>query len=179
MQRIVKRTFGLGGGLLVLCAGLVACSGAKAKNWTFTDAEGSVRKMSDYEGQVLVLGFSNTWCDPCQDAAMEMQAIQDQFNSQGVKVVFVSAWEHGDPDVYMRENGYTYGLMVNGTEVAREYDVHRMPTFFVVGVDGRIVSRYEGFTDDTGDRITGSIEKHLEKVARHPERYRAYVQHGG
>ena len=56
MQRIVKRTFVVGGALALLCAGLAGCGGGKAQSWTFTDEQGSIRKLSDYQGQVLVLG---------------------------------------------------------------------------------------------------------------------------
>ncbi|MHC4127489.1 MAG: TlpA family protein disulfide reductase [Planctomycetota bacterium] len=179
MQRIVKRTFLVGGALALLCAGLAGCGSTKAKSWTFTDDEGSIRNLSDYEGQVLVLGFSNTWCEPCQEAALQMQSIQDRFRDQGVKVMTVSCWERGDADAYMQEHGYNYGVMLNGTKIAREYDVNEIPTFLVVGVDGKILSRYEGYGKSTPDKISKSVQKHLDKVARHPERYRSIAGHGG
>ena len=179
MQRIVKRTFLMGGALALLCAGLAGCSSSKAQSWTFTDDEGSIHRMSDYQGQVLVLGFSNTWCDPCQEAAVHMQMLHDRFSGRGVKVMNVSCWERGDPDAYMQEHGYNYSVMTNGTEIAREYKVDEIPTFFVVGVDGKILSRFEGFSDNTSEKISKSVEKHLKKVARNPEKYRTVVQHGG
>jgi peroxiredoxin len=180
MQRIVKRTFLVGGALALLCAGLAGCGSSRAQSWTFTDDEGSIRRLSDYQGQVLVLGFSNTWCDPCQEAAVHMQLLHERFSDRGVKVMTVSAWERGDPDMYMQEHGYNFGVMTNGTEIAREYDVDEVPTFFVVGVDGRIVSRFEGFSDNTPDKISKSVEKHLQKVARNPEKYRRSIAgHGG
>ena len=103
MQRIVNRSLGLGLGLLLL-GGLGGCS-AKAKDWTFTDSQGSVRSLSDYKGQTVVISFSNTWCDPCQQAAVHMQAIQDRFGSHGVKVLNISSWERGNPEKWMAENG--------------------------------------------------------------------------
>ena len=141
MQRIVNRSFGLGCGLLVLCAGLAGCSSRKAPNWTFADNEGSIRTISEYKGQVMVLGFSNTWCESNLEAALSLQDLHERFADQGVKVVYFSAWERGDPVTYMQENGFTYGLIVNATTVAREYKVDRIPTFFVVGVDGRVIHR--------------------------------------
>jgi cytochrome c-type biogenesis protein len=179
MQRIVKRTFLVGGALALLCAGLAGCSSSKAKSWTFTDDEGSVHNLSDYEGRVLVLGFSNTWCEPCAEAALHMQALQDRFRGRQVKVMAVSCWERGDPNEFMQENGYNFGVMLNGTEIARDYDVHEIPTFVVVGVDGKILSRYEGFNKATADKIGKSVERHLAKVSRHPERYRSIAGHGG
>ena len=178
MQRNLKRMFGIGG-LLVLCAGLAGCSGGQAQSWTFKDDEGSTRNLSHYQGQVLILGFTNTWCEPCQETARELQALQDRFRGRGVKVMAVSSWERGNPDAYMQDHGYTYGIMTNGTEIARDYDVDEIPTFFVVGVDGNVLDRYDGFSPSTSSKIADTVEKHLKKVAKNPEKYRTIVQHGG
>lgn len=165
MQRIASRTVGLGCGLMLLCASLAGCS-SKAQDWTFTDSQGTIRSFSDYEGQVIVIGFSNTWCDPCQEAALHMQAIQNQYAQQGVKVLSVSAWDRGNPEEWMAEKGYTYGVMLNGTEIAREYKVDRVPTFLVVGVDGKVIYRHEGFNTSTPNKIAKVVDKHLRKHGR-------------
>ncbi len=162
MQRIVKRTLGLGCGLALLCGALSGCS-SKATDWTFTDAQGSVRNLSDYQGQVVVIGFSNTWCDPCQNAALHMQSLQEKFGGQGVKILSVSSWEQGNPEQYMSENGFTYGVMLNGTELAQQYKVTRLPTFIVIGVNGKVIYRHNGMGKSTPARITKVVEKHLRK----------------
>ena len=90
----------------------------------------------------------------------------------------VSAWERGSPDAYMRDHGYNYAVMVNGTPVARDYDVDELPTFFVVGVDGNILSRFDGYSSSTSSKIAKVVEKHLSKVAKNPDKYRAIVQGG-
>jgi thiol-disulfide isomerase/thioredoxin len=171
MQRIVNRTLGLGCGLAFLLGGLTGC-GSTLKDYTFTDARGAERSLSDFQGQVVVMGFSNTWCDPCQDAALTMQGIQEKYGGLGVKVLSVSSWEQGDPQRYLAENGYTYGLLINGTDLAREYKVDRLPTFVVVGVNGDIIYRHEGLRGSTAQRIDRVLDKHLR-------RHGAYAQHNG
>ncbi len=166
MVRNVNRTLGLAAGLALLGAGLSGCGSSKANDWAFTDAEGSIRSLSDYEGQVVVLGFTNTWCDPCLDAAVHMQKLHEEFAAQGVKVIYISAWERGDPEDWLRENGFTYGVMLNATEIARQYDVDRLPTFFVMGVDGKIIFRAEGYNEKTGQKIAKALTKHLRRHGR-------------
>ena len=175
MPRIVNRLFGPGLGLLLLGTGLAGCS-SKVQDWTFTDAQGAVRNLSDFEGNVIVLAFSNSWCDPCQEAAVHMQDIHDRFAAEGVKVVYISSWERGDAEEYMKENGYTYGLVIDGTEIARDYRVDRVPTFYVVGVDGRVVYRHEGFESDTPHKMVRAIEKHLKRAGKRSDHV---AQHGG
>ena len=172
MHRIVKRTFSVGVGLVVLC-GLNGCA-SKATNWKFTDAQGEMRDLSDYEGQVVVISFSNTWCEPCREAAIHMQALQQRFGPHGVKVITVSSWERGDPQQWMLERGYTYGVMINGTHIARKYDIDQVPTFLVIGVDGRVIYRHDGLSKSTPDKLARVIDKHLRQHGA-----KAYAKHKG
>ena len=172
MQCIVNRTLGLGCGLVLLLGGLSGCS-SKSGDWTFTDAQGDIRALSDFRGQVVVMSFSNTWCDPCHDAAVHMQNFQEKFSNRGVKVLSVSSWEQGDPQDYMNEHGFTYGVMVNGTDLARDYKVDRIPTFVVIGVDGKVLYRHEGLSKNTPKKIEKVVERHLRQhggktYASHP-----------
>ncbi len=172
MQRIVTRTLAAVLGLGLFC-GLSACS-TKSTNWKFTDAQGEIRDLSDYKGQIVVISFSNTWCEPCKEAAPVMQELQERFGQHGVKVMTVSAWEHGDPQRWMLERGYTYGVMLNGTEVARGHKVDQIPTFLVVGVNGKVIYRHEGFSKRTAGKLTKVVDKHLKKHVGS-----SYAQHSG
>ena len=161
MQRNLSRSLGLAIGLLLL-VGITGCSSGPS-NWTFTDAEGDLRTMSDYTGGVVVLAFTNSWCDSCHHAALHLQDLQQRFADQGVRVVYVSSWEHGDPVAYLEEHGYTYGLMLNGTRIAQEYKVDVIPTFCVLGSNGQLVGKIEGFNRGTPARLSGTIQRHLRK----------------
>ncbi len=172
MHSIVKRTLSIGLGLAVLC-GLTGCA-SKVTNWRFADSRGEIRELSDYEGQVVVISFSNTWCEPCQEAASHLQDLQERFGPAGVKVMTISCWERGDPQKWMLERGYTYGVMVDGTSIARRYDVDQVPTFLVIGVDGRLIYRHDGLSKSTPRKLAKVIEKHLRKHGG-----KSYAQHGG
>ena len=172
MNRIVKRTFTVGVGLAVLC-GLNGCA-SKATNWKFADAQGQIRDLSDYEGQIVVISFSNTWCEPCKEAAGHMQTLQQRFGPHGVKVMTVSSWERGDPQQWMIDHGYTYGVMVDGTSIAQRYDVDQMPTFLVIGVNGRVIYRHDGLSKSTPGKLARVIEKHLRQHGG-----KSYAKHGG
>ncbi len=177
MQGIANRTFGLVAALLLLAAGMAGCSSSSAREWTFTDGGGNELSLSDYRGRVVVLGFTNTWCDPCKEAAPFMQELQDRFADRGVMVMAISSWERRDPIAFMEQNNYTYGVMLDGTEVAREYDVVNVPTFYVIGTKGRVIFRSDGFKRNTPKRMVKAIEKHLKKHRRSWEYETASVEH--
>ncbi len=172
MQRIVTRTLAAVLGLGLFC-GLSACS-TKTASWKFTDSQGEIRDLSDYKGQIVVISFSNTWCEPCKEAAPIMQELQERFGQHGVKVMTVSSWEQGDPQRWMLERGYAYGVMLNGTEVARGHKVDQIPTFLVVGVNGKVIYRHDGFSKRTARKLTKVVDKHLKKHVGS-----SYAQHSG
>ncbi len=162
MHRIVNRSFALVGGLLLLGSGLSGC-GSKAPQWSFSNSDGTLHSLSDYQGQVLMLAFTNTWCEPCERAAPHLQDIHDRFADQGVTVMAVSSWERYDPTDYMDQYGYTYDVMLDGTDIARQYGVDHLPTFYIIGVDGSVIFQEEGFNESTAKKMTKTIKKHLKK----------------
>ena len=64
--------------------------------------------------------------------------------------------------------------MLNGTEVARRYKVDHMPTFVVIGVNGKVIYRHEGFSKRTAGKLTKVVDKHLKKHVGS-----SYAQHSG
>ncbi len=179
MQRIANRPLGLISIVALMTVGLSGCgSSTKTSDWSFTDVAGDIRTLSDSRGGVVVLAFINTWCEPCQEAALQLQQLQTRFANRGVRVVFVSSWERGDPAAFMEDRGYTYGLLLNGTTIARDYKVKRVPTFCVIGANGREVARVDGFNKKTMARLAHAIKKHsranpnemhVEPVAHHSD----------
>ena len=169
MPRIANRSLGFVCGLLLLGAGLGGCASVPP-DWTFIDASGARVSLSDYRGRVMVLAFTNTWCEPCKEAAPYLQDLQDEFADRGVMILAMSSWERGDPVNYMKRHGYTYGVMVRGTELARKYNVDNLPTFYVIGVNGQVIYRKEGFKESTAKQMAGVIDRHLKAHGRRADR---------
>ncbi len=169
MPRIANRTPGFVCGLLLLGAGLGGC-GSVSPDFSFIDASGSRVSLSDFRGRVLVLAFTNTWCEPCKEAAPHLQKLQDEFADRGVMVLAMSSWERGDPIDHMKRFGYTYGVMAHATELARQYKVDNIPTFYVIGVNGQVIYRKEGFKESTAKQMASVIDRHLKAHGRRPDK---------
>lgn len=91
-----------------------------------------------------------------------VQKIHERFQGRPVRVFGVNCWEDGDPAGYMRDNRFTYGLLLNGDEVAERYGVEGIPTFYVVGVDGRVIYSEVGYDEHGADKIIAAIDAHLK-----------------
>jgi hypothetical protein len=61
--------------------------------------------------------------------------------------------------------GLTYGLLLDGDPVASAYGVSSIPTFYVIGVDGKILHREIGARPGMKDRVGAIIAQHLRQNA--------------
>ncbi len=120
-------------------------------------------RLGDYKGQVVVLDFWATWCGPCKMAMPGMQALHEHFQGRPVQVFGVNCWERGDPVAYMQANGFTYGLVLGGEQLAKSNQVDGIPTFVVIGVDGNRLHRAVGFDPAGEGKLRTIIEEHLAK----------------
>ncbi len=169
MPRIANRSLGFVCGLLLLGAGLGGCASVPP-DWSFIDASGSRVSLSDFQGRVLVLAFTNSWCEPCKEAAPHLQDLQEQFADRGVMILAMSSWERGDPTNHMKRFGYTYAVMSHATELARRYNVDHLPTFYVIGVNGQVIYRKEGFKESMAKQMASVIDWHLKVHGRRPDK---------
>jgi len=139
--------------------------GDMAPEWELEDSNGNVVKLKDLRGSVVVMDFWATWCGPCKKAMPGVQKLHDHFKGKPVKVFGVNSWED-DPDKavkFMKDKEYTYGLLLRGDEVASQYKVTGIPTFYVIGKDGKILHHTVGYDPEAETKLMELIEKELAK----------------
>ncbi|MFG0330672.1 MAG: TlpA family protein disulfide reductase [Phycisphaerales bacterium] len=140
--------------------------GSVAPSWSLETPDGKSVSLESLRGEVVVLDFWATWCGPCKRAMPGMQALHEKFEDQPVKIIGVNVWDdEGDPVGYMEENEFSYMLLLKGDSVAEAYGVSGIPTFYVIGPDGKIVHREVGFNPDGEAELASIIEKALPKKA--------------
>ncbi len=120
-------------------AGLLA-AGSKAPDWELKTPDGKVVSLKSLHGQVVVLEFWATWCVTCNVAMPGVQKVHDEFKGQPVQVFGISTFERGgDPAAFMKKKGFSYGLLLDGNKVAEKYNINGIPTFYVIGADGKVL----------------------------------------
>jgi thiol-disulfide isomerase/thioredoxin len=127
--------------------------------------DGKKVSLSSLHGNVVLLDFWGTWCLPCKKFSPEVQALSDKYKDQTVKVYGVAVRERTDeaPAKYMNDNKYTFGLLLKGDGVAKDYKVATYPTFVVIGAEGDIalVAQAKSDPKETIAEITRVIDQQL------------------
>jgi thiol-disulfide isomerase/thioredoxin len=136
--------------------------GKPAPEWALKDADGLEHKLADYRGKVVVIDFWATWCGWCKLAMPGLQKLHEKYAGRDVAVVGIACWETGNPGAYMKENGFTYGLLLNGDDVAPAYGVQGIPRLIVVGPDGAVIHDVTGYDENVEANLSAVIDKALE-----------------
>jgi peroxiredoxin len=112
-----------------------------AADFSLHDANGSVVKLSDYRGKVVLLNFWATWCGPCTLEIPWFIEFEQQYKTRGFAVVGVSMDEDGWAAIkpYMAEHKMNYRVLLGDDSVSQLYGgVDALPTTFIIDRAGRV-----------------------------------------
>ncbi len=118
--------------------------------------------LTDLRGQVVVLNFWASWCEPCKDEADILEAVWQEYADE--EVVFLGvAWS--DTDKKAQEFLAYYNISYPnspdiGLKAQGQYHFRQVPETFVIGKDGIISDFRAGPV--TEEMLRGFIEKALQ-----------------
>ena len=138
--------------------------GQPAPDFTLDDLQGRSVSLSDFKGQAVFLDFWASWCGPCIEDLPHLAKIKQQIQNQ--KVVFLSiSLDASVEQWHQAVEAYTLtGVHVHApggwqAAVAQLYQVRSIPSYFLVGPDGRM----DGRVDDVEEveEVVSRIEEVL------------------
>jgi thiol-disulfide isomerase/thioredoxin len=138
--------------------------GSDAPDWTLNTADGREVRLQGLRGKVVLLDFWATWCGPCRMAMPGVQRLYEKYKDKPVAIFGVNCWERdpkADPAAFMKKNGFAYPVLLKGDRVAEAYHVSGIPTFYLIGVDGKILLAYAGLSAESERQVVAAIEKQL------------------
>jgi thiol-disulfide isomerase/thioredoxin len=121
-------------------------TGSAAQDFDLADLQGKHHKLSEHQGQVVLIDFWATWCGPCRMTMPLVDKLEREYRSRGLIVYSINLREtHDAAAEYIRKKGYgvTTLLDLDG-RVGDAYQVNGIPALFVIGKDGRIASQMVG-----------------------------------
>lgn len=115
--------------------------------------DGSVLKLSELKGKVVLLNFWATWCPPCREELPSMMKLNKAMTGRPFQMVAVSIDEGGKPaiDSFFKESGFMVPTYLDSeSKAAKSYGITGVPETFIVDKRGIIVKKIVGgFTWDS------------------------------
>jgi cytochrome c biogenesis protein CcmG, thiol:disulfide interchange protein DsbE len=105
--------------------------------------------LASLRGQVVLLNFWATWCEPCEREMPAMERLHRALGPEGLHLVAVSVDESSEPVDQFRERfGLTFKILLDPDKrVANLYQTYRFPETLLIGRDGVVIERYVGPRD--------------------------------
>ena len=106
-----------------------------------------VLDLTRYRGKVVLVDFWASWCAPCRQSFPWLNSIQSRYRERGLVVIGVNVdRERAEADRFLREVPARFPIVYDpaGT-LATKYQLLGMPSSFVFGPDGQLLSTHVGF----------------------------------
>jgi cytochrome c biogenesis protein CcmG, thiol:disulfide interchange protein DsbE len=113
------------------------------------DGSGS-GSLADYRGEVVVLNFWASWCEPCRKESPMLERWHRRMTERGGTVLGVDVLDvTGDAQDFIEEYGLSYPMLKDKDGSALEsFGIVAYPETFVIDRDGRIAAVRRGPVDE-------------------------------
>ena len=133
-------------------------AGDTAPAWVGADAQDREVSFPEVlEGKPAVMVFWATWCPYCKVFMPYLEPILDDYADQGVQVIAINTREDesdGDPGAYLADLGFPLMGILEGDDIAADYDVHFIPGLMVVDGTGTVSWRRESTDLPPGEELS-------------------------
>lgn len=90
---------------------------------TLTDLAGKTRRLSEWDGRILVVNFWATWCPPCREEIPALVRVRDKLQASGVEFVGIAIDQAAKVVEFARNVQISYPLLLadaGGLELMRK-----------------------------------------------------------
>jgi thiol-disulfide isomerase/thioredoxin len=137
-----------------------------APDFTLTSDAGETLSLKDLAGKTVLMDFWGTWCGPCRAATPTLVRLNKQFAGQPFELVGISSDSPRDRQVwqkYIEVNRMPWFQYLDlDRRIHRLFGVTVFPSYVILGADGMVRERMEGYGPATAAELESKIRKSLK-----------------
>ena len=136
----------------------------KAPEITLPGMTGKTVKLSDFRGQVVMVNFWASWCQPCRTEMPLIEDIYNKYKKIGFTVLGVNVDENPKAGKKMlKEIPVSFPVVFDSdNKMIEKYEVQAMPSTYMVDRKGNIRDIHRGYKK--GDEK--AYEEYIRKLLR-------------
>ncbi len=124
---------------------------------TLPDRDGAPRRLSEWDGRLVLLNFWASWCGPCREEMPLLDRVRATHAGKGLEVIGIAAEDAEPALAFLAQHPVDYPILVDApnrgtTDVSLRFGNVRsvLPYNVLIGRDGRIVATKIGNFDEAG-----------------------------
>lgn len=119
--------------------------GKKAPEISLPDTDNELVKLSDFEGNIVLIDFWAAWCRPCREANPKLVKLYEKYNSKGFEILGVSLdKERSQWMKAINDDGLSWTQVSDlrgwNSVAGRDYGVKGIPHTVLVDREGKIIA---------------------------------------
>ena len=120
--------------------------------------------LSPYKGKVVYLDFWASWCSPCLASFPWMNKLHNDLHAEGLQIIAVNVdASHADAQQFIEQHPVGFEIIYDPKgKLAEAHNVMGMPSSFLYGRDGKLISSHIGFSNKNSDQLRAAIEAALQ-----------------
>lgn len=116
---------------------------------SLADSTGKTKKLSQWQGKILIVNFWATWCAPCVKEMPELSSLQKSLDKSNVQLLGLGIDSPANIAAFASQHQITYPLFaagMEGTELSRQLgnQAGGLPFTVLIDADGKLIKSYLG-----------------------------------
>jgi len=125
-------------------SGLIEHIDKLAPDFSYTTIEGIPGKLSDLQGQYILLDFWGTWCKPCVAEIPNLKEAFQAYRDKGFMILSISSdtFEKEDLEAFAQEHGMDWTHILDGRQgpIQKLYKINSYPSLLLIAPDGKVLA---------------------------------------
>jgi peroxiredoxin len=124
-------------------------TGGPAPALELADLNGRTHRLADYRGQVVLVNFWATWCEPCREEMPSIERLRASLEAERFAVLAVNVAEpESRIHKFLATMPLRFSVLLDrDTNTTRAWQAKVLPATYIVGPDGAIRYRHIGELD--------------------------------
>jgi len=121
--------------------------GKSAPDFEFTTLDDETYKLSDFEGDYVLLDFWGTWCGPCVGEIPNLKKAYKKYNEQGFEIISISSdgmngnLTEAELEDWVDERNMNWIHVMDERDrrIHNKYKINSWPSMFLINPEGKII----------------------------------------
>jgi peroxiredoxin len=114
----------------------------QSADFTLQDTKGKTWNLKSLKGKVVLVNFWATWCPPCRKEMPDLQALQKQFDKQGLVILGITDEEQQKVKDFLSAQPYEYAILFDPNhDAAKQFGIEGIPKSYVYDRNGKLVAQ--------------------------------------